>query len=61
MARMSAHVRPTRRTLADLGQPLPDLGTPLDEIDDGAGQPQGAALTSIMGRSGFIDTPPATR
>lgn len=33
MARTTGGVRPTRRTLDDLGQSLPDLGTPLDEID----------------------------
>lgn len=33
MARPSARVRPTRRTLADLGQPLPEIRTPLDEVD----------------------------
>lgn len=33
MARPSITVRPTRRALADLDQPLPDLGTPLNAID----------------------------
>lgn len=34
MSRISAGVRPTKRCLADLDVKLPDLGTPLDEIDD---------------------------
>ncbi|WP_147915711.1 hypothetical protein [Ruania zhangjianzhongii] len=33
MARNSAGVRPTRRSLADLSQVVPNLGTPLDELD----------------------------
>lgn len=33
MARTTGGVRPTRRALTDLGQSLPDLGTPLDQID----------------------------
>jgi len=33
MARSSAGVRPTKRSLADLGAPLPNLGQPLDELD----------------------------
>ncbi len=33
MVRKSSGVRPTRRTLADLGQSLPDLGVPLDEVE----------------------------
>ncbi|WP_426563475.1 hypothetical protein ACPPVT_20275 [Angustibacter sp. McL0619] len=34
MASDPIHVRPTRRSLDDLGSKLPDLGHPLDEIDD---------------------------
>lgn len=34
MPRVSNGVRPTRRCLADLNAPLPDLGTPLDEVED---------------------------
>ena len=33
MVRESYGVRPTRRTLADLDLAIPDLGSPLDEID----------------------------
>lgn len=33
MVHATAHVRPTRRALADLDRDVPDLGTPLDEIE----------------------------